>query len=218
MTQPVYIENLTVVIRGTTQERSDETTSALVGALEIGDEFPLDDLFEDLQEWLVRSELEPFEVETRRSIAQVGATGVGTQIIVWFLSAGGAIALHDAWEYLKKRVPRGEEAVRREFDWLRQLPVAERPSYLANSLAQALDARRAEIRLETFSETADEMVGTFTMSTGERYVVRATPENYLINLAAGNETGGQTRETTETAPAERGVQSSTQTRRRPTHL
>lgn len=189
---PIYVEALRVVVRQTDRPGDSAPASALVGAFDIGDDLPLDALVDELERWLVQRGREPFEIGTRRSRAHVGASGSGTEIAIWFLSAGGAVAIHEVWEYLKRRLPRGEEAVRRQFDWLRRLDPDELPDQLGWMLARSLDARRAELRLVEIARGEDEIRGTFETSTGERYLVRATDEVFLISRSAGDEPSAAT--------------------------
>jgi hypothetical protein len=176
----VYVETLAVVLRASDRETDSEPQYALVGEFDIGADLAVDALSDELQRWAVDENLEPYIVETRRSIAQVGATGIGTQIALWLLAAGGTIALEEAWETIKARLPSGDQSIRRELDWLRQLEPGERPQYLAAALATALGARRAELTLLRSVEAAGEIDCVFETSTVEQYRVRATPDYYVI--------------------------------------
>lgn len=185
-----YVETLRVRVGVVPDDmKREDVADALVGAFDVGDEFDVDELSDELQAWIVRNGGGPYSVETRYSVAQVGATGIGSEIVIWFLGAGGAIALHEVWEYLKGRVPRGNDAVRKEFQWLRQLDAAEVPGYLAGTLAQALDARKAELQPVEIEAGDDEISGTFETSTGERYRIRATEEVFEIARVDGEDGG-----------------------------
>jgi hypothetical protein len=178
-----YVETLHFVVRQA-EHGVDLPSEALVGAFDVGEDVPLDEIFDKLHDWFVRENYEPFAVETRRSVAEVGATGIGTELVLTFLGAAGGVALNEAWQYVKTLLPRGDESVRSEFRWLREaVEPDERPQYLAESLARALEARSAELRLLDYSEAENEFRATFETSTGERYVVRATDELYRIERA-----------------------------------
>jgi hypothetical protein len=177
---PVYVENLSIVVRTTERETGSEPLRALLGSLEVGEDFPLDDLVEEVHSWLVQERLEPFEVEVRRSVAQVGATGIGTEIAIWFLAGAGTIAMKEAWEFIKSRVRDGDRRVRQEFEYLRKRDSDDLSDDLAQKLARSLDARRAELRLVDLVRDQDEIRGIYETSTGERYIIRVAAEFFLI--------------------------------------
>ena len=172
MSQPrlVYVETLHVAVRelGSPPAESPLTNAAVL-SFDVGDDFPLDSFEEELRHRLAK-EVGLFGVETRRSVFEVGATGIGTQLLVSLFSGGGTAALVAVAAFLKNRIPRPHN----DFQWLRQLDTEALADALRTTLSTAIDARRAELRLVDVSSNADEVHGTFETSTGERYIVRST--------------------------------------------
>lgn len=184
-----YAETFDVVVRETDEYGETPPTQALVGAFDIGDNLALEDLAADLRAWLADKDQPRFAVQTRRSVAEVGATGIGTEILLTLLGAAGGVALTDVWEYLKGRIPGGRDAVR-ERAYLRELDAEDLAEQLGAMVARAIDARRAELRLINVSRDAHEIRGTFETSTGERYEIRSAGAIFEISRVENPNGGG----------------------------
>jgi hypothetical protein len=174
-----YADLVAVVVRREDWSDPGAAHEALVASIDVGGDVPLEELAHDLGQELVRLGAGEYSFETRRTRTEIGASGAGALLVVTIIASGVAgVLLQEVWEYTKQRLGRGRP-VRDYARYIRSAPeYAARE--LASAVAQAIDARLAEIRTVEVVHDAEQIRGIFETSTGERYRVTLADEVFEI--------------------------------------
>jgi hypothetical protein len=177
--RPEYIEGLHVVLRSAA-EWDGELEEALVAMIDVGGSSPLPNIVPEVERWLADRGQALLTVETRVQHVHAGAAGVGAELIVALIGSASTVTVQELWRFIRRRLE-GEHQLRQEADWYHSLEPGESADPIAQTLAQALDRRRAELTLVELRERPDAITAVYEVAgTGSHYRVTVEENAHSI--------------------------------------